>query len=240
MKRKIVMAKIYSYILRIDDGAAPNPFWGICTLTICKPAIRRKANIGDWIVGTGSKNSRCNNGRIYDLSQSLVYAMKVSSKMELAEYDKYCRLNINNKIPKWYSKDWRLRMGDCIYDFTNEHSPTIRKSVHNELNKERDLSGGFALLSDHFYYFGEKAIPIIYKLKEIIKYNQGHKIIERSDIVEQFEKWINNFKRNKIYADPQLRHEFDFFKKNQISKCALRELEDFLEEDKIKTIKNKG
>ena len=49
------MSKIYSYVLRIDDGAAPNPFWGLCTLTICKPAIRRNAQIADWIIGTGSK-----------------------------------------------------------------------------------------------------------------------------------------------------------------------------------------
>ena len=52
------MNKLFSYVLRFDDGAAPNPFGGICTLTICKPAIRRSASVGDWIIGTGSKNSR--------------------------------------------------------------------------------------------------------------------------------------------------------------------------------------
>ena len=40
---------IYSYVLRIDDGAAPNPFWEICTLTICKPVIRRNAEY--WRLG---------------------------------------------------------------------------------------------------------------------------------------------------------------------------------------------
>ena len=42
------MAKIYSYVLKIDDGAAPNPFGGICTLTICKPIIRRKSSVDEW------------------------------------------------------------------------------------------------------------------------------------------------------------------------------------------------
>ena len=46
------MPNLFSYVLRYDDGAAPNPFWGTCTLAICKPAIRRKANLGDWVVGT--------------------------------------------------------------------------------------------------------------------------------------------------------------------------------------------
>jgi len=52
------MTKIYSYIIRVDDGAAPNPYGDICTLTICKPKIRKAADEGDWIIGTGSKNIR--------------------------------------------------------------------------------------------------------------------------------------------------------------------------------------
>ncbi len=48
---------IYSYVLRYDDGVAPNPFFGFCTLAVCKPVIRRKAQVGDWIIGTGSKEN---------------------------------------------------------------------------------------------------------------------------------------------------------------------------------------
>ena len=48
---------LFTYCIPIDDGAAPNPYWGICTLVICKPVIRRVANVGDWVVGIGSKNS---------------------------------------------------------------------------------------------------------------------------------------------------------------------------------------
>ncbi len=43
--------RIYAYILKVDSGFAPNPFHGWCTLACCKPAIRRKARPGDWIVG---------------------------------------------------------------------------------------------------------------------------------------------------------------------------------------------
>jgi len=45
------MQKLFSYIIPIDDGPAPNPFGDICTLAICKPAIRRKAQVGDWVIG---------------------------------------------------------------------------------------------------------------------------------------------------------------------------------------------
>jgi len=51
------VAKLYTYCIPFDDDAAPNPYWGLCTLVICKPVIRRTANIGDWIVGTGSANA---------------------------------------------------------------------------------------------------------------------------------------------------------------------------------------
>jgi len=85
--------KLYTYCLRYDDGAAPNPFWETCTLTICKPAIRRIASIGDWVAGTGSKNVKEHG----DLSKKLVYAMKITDKMTLKEYDEYCKKTYQRK-----------------------------------------------------------------------------------------------------------------------------------------------
>lgn len=38
---------LFSYCIRFDDEAAPNPFWSFCVLTICKPVIRRVAKMGD-------------------------------------------------------------------------------------------------------------------------------------------------------------------------------------------------
>lgn len=221
------MIRLYSYVLRFDDGAAPNPFWGICTLTICKPVIRRTAKIGDWIIGTGSKNSRINDGNTYDLSDSVVHAMKISDIKSLKDYDIFCRKNLQNKIPNWFARDWRKRMGDCIYNYSKGSEPKLRKGVHNELNRERDISGQNALLSNHFYYFGEKPRPLPNNLKEIIKKNQGHKKIERIDLIANFEQWIKQFDKNKIYAEPQMKYEFDKEPTDeQISKCARRHKED--------------
>ncbi len=85
------MPKLYSYCIINDHWAAPNPFWGICTLGICKPVIRRSAQNGDWIVATGSSK--------YGFENQLVYAMKVSEIMSLEEYDAYCKNKLPNKIP---------------------------------------------------------------------------------------------------------------------------------------------
>src|SRR5919108_5570060 len=128
--------KLYSYVLRYDGGAAPNPYWGICTLVICKSVIRRTAEIGDWIVGLGSANSP-----IGDISTRLVYAMKVTDKLTLREYDQFCKTYLPKKIPQWQSADERLRMGDCIYQYGPGENPEMRLAVHSDRERKRDLSG---------------------------------------------------------------------------------------------------
>jgi hypothetical protein len=55
--------KLYSYCLRYDNGAAPIPFWGICTLVIYEPAIQRTAKVADWIEGYWSIHDERNRQR---------------------------------------------------------------------------------------------------------------------------------------------------------------------------------
>lgn len=73
---------LFSHVVRKDFGSAPNPFWGVLTLVICKPQIRRSARVGDWSVGTGPKNSP-----IGDLRGRVSYAMQVTGKVPMHEYD---------------------------------------------------------------------------------------------------------------------------------------------------------
>lgn len=230
------MSKIYSYILKYDSGAAPNPFWGICTLTICKPQIRLKAHIEDWIIGICSKNAKCNNSIHCDPSDRIIYAMKVTDIKTLNEYDRYCKTSLKGKIPDWSSGDWQRMAGDCIYDYSEELEPAIRNSVQNENDRQRDLSGENALLSDRFYYFGEAAEPLPENLKQLIKRGTGHKIIEEVFIISTFEKWISQFERNKIYADPQMRSIFKIKRDNRIiGKCTKMNFDNVVSKPKIKT-----
>lgn len=199
--------KLFSYVLRFDDGAAPNPFWGYCTLTICKPVIRRTAKVGDWVVGWGSKNGR-QNGEPHDFQDHVVYAMKVTKVMTLKQYDKWCAKYVPKKIPDMQSKDYSRRAGDCIYEYSpRKKEPKLRLGVHSKLSRVRDLGGKNALVSDHFYYFGEKAVSIRSKdeFLELVKRNQGHKKIHDGPLVHKFVKWLEKkYKRNKLYGKPQM------------------------------------
>ncbi|MCL2443265.1 MAG: hypothetical protein FWD13_07345 [Treponema sp.] len=197
------MTKIFSYVLKIDDGAAPNPFGGLCTLTICKPIIRRKAKIGDWVIGTGSKNAMFSNGKKHDLSNYLVYAMKVTEKMYFKKYDIWCKENLQIKIPKFDSTNIIEQRGDCIYDFSN-FPPILRKSVHTEENRKTDVSGKFSLHSNHFYYFGENPILLPEELKIFIKGSQGHLVFSDVNVINYFERWISQYPLN-ICNEPQLK-----------------------------------
>jgi hypothetical protein len=193
--------RLYSYTIPYDDGAAPNPFWGVCTLAICKPAIRRTASEGDWIVATGSKNTKDQG----DLSNKVIYAMKVTKKMTLQEYDDYCRNHLQKKIADWENRDPRRRLGDCIYDFS-VNPPNQRIGVHNEGNRKTDFGGKNVLLSDHFYYFGENPIDLCDKLLPIAHKTQGHKSTANEPYKELFVKWITDQGKtpNKLYGDPGL------------------------------------
>jgi hypothetical protein len=192
------MPKLYSYTVRIDDGAAPNPFRGLCTLTICKPAIRRAAEPGDWIAGTGSGNAPSG-----DLSGCLVYAMRVDEVLSLADYDKQCRLHWHHRIPDILSSDLSERLGDCIYDFSRGE-PIQRPSVHGPLNKAKDLSGRNALISKHFYYFGSRAIPLPQHLADICHPTQGHRSDANAPFFKDFVRWIEGGKRKtgQLYGWP--------------------------------------
>jgi len=203
---------LYSYCLRYDDGAAPNPYWGVCTLAICKPAIRRTAKVGDWVVGLGSKRSPCG-----DISSKVAYAMHVTQVLSMEEYDSYCRKHMQKKIPKWHGRDFRKQMGDCIYDYS-QHPPRLRESVHKEANRRTDLSGKNVLLSDHFYYFGDKPIDLPDDLLAIVHQTQGHKSKTNDPYAHRFVQWIEGggWRKNVLLGQPQLK---DQMSKMKLSAC---------------------
>ena len=147
--------------------------------------------------------------------------------MTLEEYDLYCQSELPNKIPDWRSRNYKKRMGDCIYDYSNSHPPKLRWSVHNEENRKRDLGGENALLSKHFYYFGDKPVKLPEELHPIIHATQGHKSNSNDQYVDAFISWIEHkgFKKNTLIGKPQLFDEYSRDTDIQ-AKCSVRSLEE--------------
>lgn len=216
---------VYSYCLRFDDGAAPNPYWGVCTLAICKPAIRRTAEKGDWIVGLGSKNSP-----LGDISLQMVYAMEVTKVLSMRDYDAFCRKSLRAKVPDWADSDFRLKMGDCIYDFDSRvGEPRLRPSIHSEENRETDLSGKNVLLSENFYYFGDKPVALPEELFALVHPTQGHKSRANDAHVDEFFNWIRlgGWKKNAVLGEPQLKKKILSMTEEECrSSCSKRDKEE--------------
>lgn len=177
---------LFSYRIPRDYGSAPNPFWGLCTLAICKPVIRKFANIGDWVVGTGSSISP-----IGDISHKVVYAMRVTQKMTMKDYDEFTRSKLPCKIPLATSLNPCRRAGDSIYDYSTPN-PSLREGVHNEGNRNTDLSGISVLLSNHFFYFGDRPVDLPKNLLQIVKEGQGHRSKANNPYVNDFVDWIHH------------------------------------------------
>lgn len=142
------MMDVFSYVVEHDNGHAPNPYFGICTLCRCKfrekpegkRAMKGRRNIvelaapGDWILGTGGNGKRsAGHGK-------LVYAMKVDEKLDRWGYFTDGRFEEKKRAKNGTYDKTR---GDNLYPI-------------DEFQKHEQ----FALVSWHFYYFGRNAIKI--------------------------------------------------------------------------------
>ncbi|HZZ29603.1 MAG TPA: hypothetical protein VFE46_16520 [Pirellulales bacterium] len=182
------MKRLFTYTIPVDDGAAPNPFYGMCSLAICKPGIRRVAKVGDWVAGLGSINAPSG-----DLSGRLVYAMRVDEVLTLKEYDQKAHSDWPHRIPRIDSADLSERLGDCIYDYSvSLESPIQRPSVHGPENRVTDLRGENVLISRRFYYFGSSAKLLPPDLNQICHQQQGHRSNANHHHVEMFETWLRS------------------------------------------------
>jgi hypothetical protein len=120
-----------------------------------------------------------------------------------------CRQDLPGKIPDWGSDDVSKRVGDCIYDFSRPGRPTIRRGVHDEQNREVDLGGVNALLSEQFYYFGDHPVPLPKHLLPIVHRTQGHKSRANEEHAESFVAWTEGLglSVNQLRGEPLLRRE---------------------------------
>lgn len=203
---------LYVYIITRDFGFAPNPFHGRCTLATCKPGIRKSAKVGDWILGVGGANLK-------SVKHKCILLMKVTEKISFNDYWHDARFSI--KKPARNGSHVQM-LGDNIYH-QDENNQWIQEDSHhsnangsfNMTNLERDTSSDQVLISDHFYYFGDKAVEVDL---DSIAYHRGigyKKIplehsIPANVLIKKMELEFSSYK-NLVISDP---YQFsDFYKR---------------------------
>ena len=166
---------LFSYIVAVDAGFAPNPFHGYCTLACCKPVVRRVARVGDWVIGLSRKVQ----------GNKLIFAMRIEEKLSFEQYWRDRRFA--KKRPKMASKQVIPRRGDNIYKPIGNGEFKQLWSGHSEENgsekpnlKAHDLGGKFVLISKRFTYFGQEGIALPDGLEGCIA-GRGHRRIRYDD-----------------------------------------------------------
>jgi len=171
--------RLFSYVLRYDNGFAPNPYGRYCTLATCKPQIRRHAHRGDWVVGVGSKNN-VGNGKV-------IYAMLVSEVLSIEEYNADSRFHY--KKPDLEGKPIQ-RCGDNIYYKEKSGRWRQRPSLHGPGDMNHDLGGQNVLIARHFFYLGADAEPIPARYMALVCRGRGHRCKFPDELVEGFVAWL--------------------------------------------------
>ena len=152
----------YAYKITRDYGFAPNPFFGYCTLACCKPHIRAKAGVGDWIIGTGA----IENNLLYNL----IFLMRVSEKISFEDYwndERFARNKpvLNGSLKQMHGDNIYYKENDQWCQMDSHHS--FYNGELNEANLKQDLSGNFVLISNHFIYLGRKRVRVPEKYIEL-------------------------------------------------------------------------
>lgn len=190
------MTRIHSYVVRYDSGFAPNPFYSYCTLATCKPIIRKSADIGDWVVGSGSNDRSVRRGG------HLVYAMRVTEALTFDAYDRDPRFE--SKKP-YRNGSRKQSCGDNIYFRAAagvgwQQRDSFHSRPDGSLNPDhvaRDTSVNRVLISNDFVYFGGEGPEFPDEFhdrqgRSLCKTGIGLTTFDDAQLVANFEHWIRS------------------------------------------------
>jgi hypothetical protein len=195
--------KFYSYVIAHDNGFAPNPFHGTCTLATCKPGIRERAAVGDYIVGTGCAR--------WKRQGYLVYFMRVE---ETTTYDEYwAEPRFERKRPFLHGSKMRA-YGDNIYhrdptsgEWCQANSlHSLQDGTANPLNVKHDTRSEKVLIGTEFTYWGGSGpqIPAHFRNYEgdDICAKRGHRVNFAEGLVEEFVGWVRSLNSHGYVGAP--------------------------------------
>lgn len=229
--------RLFTYKVMFDAGTAPNPFGEVCTLAICKPAIRRVAEPGDLVVGFAPGNE----GRI-------VYCMQVTDKRTWKSYIDLCTGDLDQDAQPEYARlshkvpHSELDQGDCIWRSADAYEK-VRPSYSGHADQDYfqlDVENGKnVLLSTKFWYFGsgERAsIRLPDDLRRLVP-GRGHRSNGNHDLRDHFVRFFNaalrehSISRYGVHGVPKDGPEIA--DKSECSRCRAMQRADDLEDEEM-------
>jgi hypothetical protein len=196
---------VYSYLIEHDLGLAPNPFGQYCTLAVCKPKIRKSKvlQIGDWVIGTGSKALEGTTGK--KLTDKLIYAMKVTDRISFEEYwtDKrfqYKKPIMNGSLVGMFGDNFYRKNANGNW-VQEDSAHSKQDGTCNQQHLDTDIGGNNVLISEHFFYFGDKAPIIPNNLLKICHTGIGEKKLT-AELADEFLNWLSSNFQTGIHGDP--------------------------------------
>lgn len=191
---------LYSYVVEHDVGFAPNPFHGVCTLACCKPDIRRKAQPGDIVLGTGSAK--------HHVAGRLVYWMRVD---EVLTFDQYWQdVRFRRKKPRMFATA-HLRYGDNIYcqrdgasgfqQVDSFHSMEDGSTSLGNLKRDTGKTDR-VLIGNDFAYWGRSCISVPEELMFAVKKGAGHKCHFTEDEIAAVTSWLGTHSQRGYLDEP--------------------------------------
>lgn len=177
-------ARIFRYVVRYDTGSAPNPYGGWCSLAICKPRIRSTARVGDWVIGLRSRKPK-----------EVIYVMQVQEVLPFSRYWSDKRFEAK--------KPGECQSSDNIYRADRSGAlKQVPNAVHGAGSIVRDLSCQNVLLSQRFWYFGDKHQELTPELMHLKHKGRGHSCnSHREGDSEHLARWLGSLCTG-IHGDP--------------------------------------
>lgn len=163
------MTYIFRFVVTHDDGMAPNSQDGLLSLVTCKPAVRRQASVGDWVIGYRSKKLG-----------GLSFVGQVSRKLLIGDYQA--------EFPDRRDAVYR-RIG--FNPNGSEKLERLRPDYHSdEYLWKRDMRGRFALVFEPYWYWGCDGFTPPEFVADMAHYHVGHARKASTAQVEALKDWL--------------------------------------------------
>lgn len=182
------MSHYYFYKLTVDDGGAPCVQNGILSLAICKPMIRRTAQVGDIIFGFAANSLYVDN--------RLIYIAKITDKLiDGAYYKDPKHASRADCIYEWQGKTYHVRPGAKFHKSEKGH-------LTHDLGKGPCFPRANVLVSGDFRYFGG-SLAEHYKQrfrhleKTIANLGQGHRVHHSPELIRALQELMEAAWRKK-------------------------------------------